>query len=107
MCANCLSTAEAMTAGAVFAGYVIKPPLHRAMAQLGLANEPDPVGHDVVTVAFLRGLDLDPVAVLGADVVEAAAAWVKPQPAPGFGALVARLAASARPIGSQSFAAAK
>ena len=107
MCMNCLSTAEATMAGAVFVGYAVKPPLHRAMARVGLANEPDPVAHDVVTIAFLRSLDLDPVEVLGADVVAAAAAWVAPQPAPGFAGLAARLAASARPIGSHSFATAK
>ncbi len=94
-------------AGAVFVGYAVKPPLHRAMARVGLANEPDPVAHDVVTIAFLRSLDLDPVELLGADVVAAAAAWVAPQPAPGFAGLAARLAASARPIGSHSFATTK
>ena len=104
---NCLSTAEATVAGAGFIGYAVKPRVHRAMAKLGLANEPDPVAHDVVTVAFLRSLDLDPVEVLGADAVATAAAWVAPQPAPGFAALAARLAASARPIGSHSLATTK
>ena len=104
---NCLSTAEATMTGAAFAGYVVKPHLHRALARLGIVNEPDPVAHDVTTVAFLRSLDLDPVAVLGADVVAAADAWTAPQPAPGLGALAARLAASARPIGSHSLATAK
>ncbi len=94
-------------AGAAFVGYAVKPTLHRAMARLGLANEPDPVAHDVVTVAFLRSLDLDAVEVLGADVVATAAAWVAPQPAPGLVGLAARLASSARPIGSHSFATTK
>ena len=107
MCMNCLSTAEATVAGAGFVTYVVKPPLHRALAKLGLVNEPDPVAHDVTTVAFLRSLDLDPVAVLGADAVAAAAAWAPPQRAPGFAGLAARLSASARPIGSHSFAAAR
>lgn len=106
MCMNCLSTGEVAIAGAAFVGYAVKPRVHSAMARLGLANEPDPVAHDVVTVAFLRGLDLDPVAVLGADVVAAAEAWIAPQPAPGFAGLAARFA-SARPIGSQSLATAK
>ena len=104
---NCLSTAEASVAGAALVGYAVKPRVHRALAALGLANAPDPVAHDVTTVAFLRSLDLDPVAVLGADVVAAVEAWTKPQPVPGFAGLAARLAASARPIGSQSFATAK
>lgn len=95
-------------AGAAFAGYAFKPRVHRALARAGLVNEPDPVAHDVTTVAFLRSLDLDPVAVLGADVVAAADAWTAPvQPAPGLGGLAARLAASARPIGSHSFATTK
>lgn len=102
MCVNCISNAEAYVAGTAFVGYVVKPPLHRAMARLGLVNQPDPVAHDVRTVAFLRSLDLDPVAVLGREVVEAAAAWVQPQPAPGLAAIRDRLAASALPIGSQS-----
>lgn len=80
MCVNCLTNAEAAIAGAAFVGYAVKPPLHRAMAKLGLVNEPDPVAHDVRTVAFLRSLDLDPVEILGADAVAAAAAWT-PQPA--------------------------
>ena len=107
MCMNCLSTAEAAMAGAGFVGYAVKPPLHRVMARVGLANEPDPVAHNVVTIAFLRSLDLDPVELLGADVVAAAAAWVAPQPAPGWVGLGTRLCSSARPIGSHSFATAK
>ena len=55
----------------------------------------------MTTVAFLRSLDLDPVEVLGADVVAAAEAWTAPQPAGGLAGLARRFA-SARPIGSQS-----
>ena len=102
MCVNCIGNAEAYAAGAALLGYAIKPPLHRVMAKLGLVNEPDPVAHDVRTVAFLLSLDLDPVAVLGADVVAAAQAWTKPQPALDLAVIRARLAASALPIGSQS-----
>jgi hypothetical protein len=94
-------------AGAAFVGYAVKPRVHRALAKLGVVNELDPVAHDVTTVALLRSLDLDPVEVLGADVVAAAAYWRAPQPAPGFAGLAARLAASARPIGSHSFATTK
>ena len=94
-------------AGAAFVGYALKPRVHRALASVGLVLEPDPVAHDVTTVRFLRSLDLDPVDALGADVVVAADAWVEPQPAPGFAGLAARLAASARPIRSQSFATAR
>jgi hypothetical protein len=104
MCMNCLSTAETAIAGAAFVGYAIKPRAHRALAALGVVGEPDPVAHDVTTVAFLRSLDLDPVDVLGADVVAAAEAW-RPAAAgqtAGLGGLVARFLASARPIGSHS-----
>jgi hypothetical protein len=108
MCTNCLSTAETAIAGAAFAGYVAKPHLHRALARLGVVHAPDPVAHDVTTVAFLRSLDLDPVEILGADAVAAAAAWVAPaQPAPVVAAVRSRLARSARPIGSQSLLTAK
>ena len=71
---NCLSTAEAAVTGAAFVGYAVKPRLHRLLAKLDVVNEPDPVAHDVTTVAFLRSLDLDPVEILGADVVAAATA---------------------------------
>jgi len=100
MCMNCLSTAEAAITGAAFVGYAARPSLHRALARFGVVNEPDPVAHDVTTVAFLRSLELDPVEVLGFDVVAAAAAWVAPQPAAGLAGLARRF--SARPIGSQS-----
>jgi hypothetical protein len=107
MCSNCLSTAETAIASMAFIGWTAKPPLHRALARLGVLNAPDPVAHDVTTVAFLRSLDLDPVEVLGADVVAAAEAWTpNHQPAPIVAAVRSRLAASARPIGSQSLLAA-
>lgn len=96
MCLNCLSTAEATIAGAAFVGYAAKPRVHRALAKLGITNEPDPVAHDVTTVAFLHSLDLDPVAVLGADVVAAAAAWRRPEPARGVAGSLAALAGSVR-----------
>jgi hypothetical protein len=76
MCMNCVSTAEAIAVEAAFVAYVVKSPVHRMLARAGLAPEPDPVAHDVRTVAFLRSLDLDPVEILGADTVAAAEAWV-------------------------------
>jgi hypothetical protein len=76
MCMNCVSTAEAIAIQGAFVAYVVKNPVHRMLARAGLAPEPDPVAHDVRTVAFLRSLDLDPVAILGADAVAAAEAWV-------------------------------
>lgn len=56
-------------ASAAIAGYVLKGPVHRVLADLDLARDPDPVVHDVRTVAFLRALDLDPVEALGSTVV--------------------------------------
>jgi hypothetical protein len=76
MCMNCVSTAEAIAIQGAFVAYAVKNPVHRMLARAGLAPEPDPVAHDVRTVAFLRSLDLDPVEILGADTVAAAEAWV-------------------------------
>jgi hypothetical protein len=73
---NCLSTGEAAVAQVAFVAYVLKAPVHRALARAGLAAEPDPVADDVRTVAFLRSLDLDPIEILGSDAVAAAEAWV-------------------------------
>jgi hypothetical protein len=101
MCVNCISNAEAVATGAIVASYMIKPPVHRALAKLGVVNAPDRIARDVTTVGFLRSLDLDPVEVLGADVVATAEAWIAPQPARGVTASLTALAASARPIGSQ------
>ena len=70
-----MSNAEAAGVAAITATYFLKPPLHKMLAKVDLAPDPDPVAHDVRTVAFLEALDLDPVEVLGADVVSEAAAW--------------------------------
>lgn len=96
MCVNCLSTAEVVAAQAAFAVYALEPPIRRRMAKLGLVAERDRIAHDVRTVAFLRNLDLDPVEILGRDVVDAAAAWT-PQPA-----FERRRFRSAAPIGSHT-----
>lgn len=75
MCANCLSNAEAAGAAAIAASYFLKPPVHKMLARFDLAPDPDPVAHDVRTVAFLRALDLDPTESLGAEAVARVAAW--------------------------------
>jgi hypothetical protein len=100
MCANCLSNAEAMGANLALGAAVLKAPVHAFLADLGLVDAPDPVKRDVRTVAFLRGLDLDPVEILGSDVVQRADAWL-PRPQERR----SRAAASARAIGSQSLLA--
>jgi hypothetical protein len=104
MCANCLTQAEVVAGHVALAAVVLKAPAHRFLADIGVVAPPDPVARDVRTVAFLRGLDLDPVEILGADAVTAADAWV------AGGEVVqrrARTAASARPIGSHSLIAAQ
>ena len=104
MCVNCMSKAEAALAAAGFVGYAVKGPVHRALAAADLAPDPDPVAHDVRTVAFLEALDLDPVEVLGQDVVDQTSAWVPDSSWVPFRDRIRSAAASwsRRPIGSQS-----
>ena len=105
MCVNCMTTADVMISQGVLAVYALKTPAHRMLANAGLTTAPDPIKHDVFTVRFLESLDLDPVAVLGAAAVEAAAAWT-PQPAVDSPWVLARRwFASARPILSHSLLA--
>jgi hypothetical protein len=93
MCVNCVSSTEVALAQLGLAAAVLKEPVHRALAAAGVVPPVDPVRRDVRTVAFLRSLDLDPVEVLGAEVVQGADAWVAaPYEAPRW----------ARPIGSHS-----
>ena len=97
MCVNCISSSEAYVAQAALIVAVFKQPVHRLLAEAGLVAPPDPVKQDVRTVAFLRALDLDPVAILGEGVVDRAERWVpQPRPTP---------VRSRRPIGSHSLAA--
>ena len=99
MCANCVSTAEVVVGQALLVTAIVKEPVHRALAELGLVAPPDPVGREARTVMFLRRLELDPVEIVGAEMVARADAWVKPAPH--------RRVRWARPIGSQSLLAAQ
>lgn len=101
MCVNCLSNAEIVAGNVAVTAAVLKAPVHRMLADLGVVAPPDPVARDARTVAFLRNLDLDPVEILGGSVVDAADRWV----AAGGHERRARAAASARPIGSHSLPA--
>jgi hypothetical protein len=69
MCASCLSNGEFVAMNAA----LVVGALSRGAS---MVRAPDPgarrAARDVRTVAFLRRLDLDPVAVLGAGIVEAA-----------------------------------
>ncbi len=76
MCANCISRAEVVVGQAGLAYAILREPVHNVLANAGIVAPIDPVKRDVRTVAFLRSLDLDPVEILGADVVDAAARWV-------------------------------
>jgi hypothetical protein len=102
MCATCTSNVEVIAAQVALAGAVLRPTIHRALAAAGLVDPPDAAARDARTVAFLRQLDLDPIAVLGAAAVARAEARV-PQPRRQRAARWA----SARPIGSQSLIAAQ
>lgn len=110
MCANCLTQAEVAVGHAALAAAVLKAPVHRFLADLGVVAAPDPVARDARTVAFLRRLDLDPVEILGADTVADADAWAAAAAASGDAQdrrRAATAAASARPIGSHSLIAAQ
>lgn len=85
MCVNCLTQAEVVAANVGLTAAVLKAPVHRFLADCGLVDRPNPLARDAHTVSFLRKLDLDPVEVLGADVVTEADAWVaagRPAPTP-------------------------
>jgi hypothetical protein len=99
---NCLSTAEAAIAQTMFVGYVVKEPVHRALARAGFVGAPDPAARDARTIAFLSSLDLDPVEILGRERVDAAASVAAAQRTPIRWRSRSRLAASALPIGSHS-----
>lgn len=101
MCANCVNTADVLAAQAMLAAALLKAPVHRALASIGAVVEPHEIARDARTVSFLRSLELDPDAMLGADVVGNADRWVATG---GYEALEARRLARkrswARPIGS-------
>jgi hypothetical protein len=83
MCVNCVSNGEAVAASLALVAAVLKNPVHDTLARAGLVAERDPVARDAHTVAFLRDLALDPVEILGAEVVAAADAWApRAQPPP-------------------------
>jgi hypothetical protein len=75
MCANCLTTFDVVVSQAIAVGMVLKRPVQDRLAVAGLVRPFDQLGEHANTVAFLRSLDLDPVEILGADVVTAAATW--------------------------------
>jgi hypothetical protein len=79
MCGQCLSNAEAVAGGIALAVAVFRDPVHTRLADAGLVAPIDLVGRNARTVTFLRSLDLDPVDILGAGVVEAADRWVRPE----------------------------
>jgi hypothetical protein len=95
MCANCLTTFEFVAGKVAFAAWLGAEPAHRALANLGVIAERDLVARDGRTIALLRSLALDPVELLGEDVVARADAHRQPVRA-------SRRRFSAAPIGSHS-----
>jgi hypothetical protein len=79
MCANCLTGFDVVVSQAIAVGSLLKRPLQDRLALAGLVRPYDVLGEHANTVSFLRSLDLDPVDILGADVVSAADTW-KPAP---------------------------
>jgi hypothetical protein len=75
MCANCLTTFDVVVSQALAVGMILKRPVQDRLAVAGLVRPFDQLGEHANTVAFLRSLDLDPVEILGPEVVEAAATW--------------------------------
>jgi hypothetical protein len=73
-----LSQFEVHAGQALLALAIFKRPIHNALADAGLVAPFDIIGRDADTVAFLRAIELDPVEVLGADIVAAAEAWRPP-----------------------------
>ena len=70
MCANCLSNVDAVAASGLFAVAAGTGQARQWLTRMGF-RRPDPLAREARTVEFLRGLDLDPAEVLGAQVVEA------------------------------------
>ncbi|GAC1603126.1 MAG: hypothetical protein NVS3B21_31540 [Acidimicrobiales bacterium] len=83
MCMNCVSRSEALVAQVGLVAALLRGPVHRSLADFGLVAPPDPIKRDVRTVQFLRALELDPVEILGPEVVAGAEQWV-PQRAPAL-----------------------
>jgi hypothetical protein len=75
MCANCLTGFDFVVSQAIAVGTLLKRPVQDRLAIAGLVRPFDQLGEHANTVSFLRSLDLDPVEILGADVVAAAATW--------------------------------
>lgn len=70
MCVSCLSNAEAVAAGGVFAVAAGASQARVWLSRFGIGRR-EPFAREARTVDFLRGLELDPVRVLGAEVVNA------------------------------------
>jgi hypothetical protein len=71
MCANCLSKVDVVAGSVGLAAYLLKEPVKEGLRAAGLLPEAHPLAVEMRTVNFLRDLDLDPVAILGAETVTA------------------------------------
>jgi hypothetical protein len=75
MCATCFSTVDVVVSQALSGALLLNRPIQNRLAAAGLVRPFDQLGEYANTVSFLASLDLDPVNILGADVVAAAATW--------------------------------
>lgn len=73
---GCVTTFDSLAGSLGVVAAVAHRPVRTLLERAELVAPVDLVGRDARTVAFLRSLDLDPVEILGRDVVEAADAWV-------------------------------
>ncbi len=80
MCANCFSKLDVVVGQVAAAAIVLKRPTQDFLADLGVVAPFDQLGELAHTVSFLRALELDPVAILGADAVDVAATWTTAPP---------------------------
>ncbi len=74
-----LSDIDVLVGSIGLAVIALRMPLRHQLESARLLGEQRPLAVEMRTVSFLRNLDLDPVAVLGADAVEAADLESTPQ----------------------------
>ncbi len=79
MCVNCFTNADFAVANGLVAAAAVTGQARHWLIRFDLV-QPRRLERDMRTVAFLRGLDLDPSRILGAEVVDAADSGREAQP---------------------------
>jgi hypothetical protein len=69
MCAQCVSKVDVVVGSVGFTAFVLRDPVKAALVEFGIIPEPHPLSVEMRTVHFLRGLDLDPVPIMGEELV--------------------------------------